>query len=65
VKSKKSSDEERTRLLEAGWEATLRGGVLVWRRPGEWERWFWCSQEVAIGILEMMEEEKDGKDGSP
>ena len=64
MKSKKSLEEERERLLEAGWESTLRGGQLVWRRPGDWKRWFWCSQEVAIGLLELMEEEKNGKDGS-
>ena len=65
MKDKNSSEEERERLLEAGWEATLRGGLLVWRRPGEWKSWCWCSQEVAIGLLEMMEEEQDEEEGVP
>jgi hypothetical protein len=33
-KKQKGSEEERTRLLEAGWESRLRGGLIVWRRPG-------------------------------
>ena len=60
---KKSSEEERTRLLEAGWESRLRGGLVVWRRPGGGGSWY--SQEVAMELLEFLEEEKDGKDGSP
>jgi hypothetical protein len=62
VKSR-SSEEERERLLEAGWESRLRGGLIVWRRPGG--RGSWYSQRVAIELLEFLEEEKYGEDGSP
>jgi hypothetical protein len=34
VKNKNRSAEERTKLLEAGWESTLRGGLITWRRSG-------------------------------
>jgi hypothetical protein len=61
VKSKKSSEEERERLLAAGWESRLRGGLIVWRRPGGGS---WYSQRVAMELFEFLEEEKDGKDGS-
>ena len=57
----RSSEEERTRLLEAGWESRLRGGLVVWRKPGGGS---WYSQRVAIELLEFLQEEKDGKDGS-
>jgi hypothetical protein len=63
VKSRKRSDEERTMLLEAGWEMQVRGGLIVWRRPGR--RGSWYSQRVAVELLEFLEEEKDGKEGSP
>jgi hypothetical protein len=63
VKSRNRSDEERRMLLEAGWEARLRGGLIVWRRPDG--RGNWCSQKVAVELLEFLEEEKDGKEGSP
>jgi hypothetical protein len=62
VKSRKSSEEERERLLAAGWESRLRGGLIVWRRPNG--RGSWYSQRVALELLEFLEEEKDGKDGS-
>jgi hypothetical protein len=62
VKSKSSSEEERTMLFEAGWEMQVRGGLIVWRRPGGHGSWY--SQEVAVELLEFLEEEKDGKDGS-
>jgi hypothetical protein len=62
VKSKKkSSEEERTRLLDAGWESRLWGGMIVWHRPGG--RGSWYSQRVAMELLEFLEEEKDGKEG--
>jgi hypothetical protein len=63
VKSKNSDEEERLMLLEAGWEARLQGGLITWRRPGGRGRWY--SQSVAIGLLEFLEEEKDGEDGVP
>ena len=58
---KKSSEEERTKLLEAGWESRLWGGLIVWRKPGGGSCY---SQRVAMELLEFLEEEKDGKDGS-
>jgi hypothetical protein len=63
VKSKKNSEEERKMLLRAGWESRLRGGLIVWRRPGV--RGSWYPQRVAMEILEFLEEEKDGKEDSP
>jgi hypothetical protein len=63
VKSKKQkgSEDERTKLLEAGWESRLRGGLIVWRKPGGG---CWYSQRVAMELLEFLQEEKNGKDGS-
>ena len=62
MKSKKRRfEDERTKLLEAGWETRLRGGLIVWRKPGGGS---WYSQRVAIELLEFLEEEKNGKDGS-
>jgi hypothetical protein len=54
VKSR-SREEDRQRLLEAGWEWDLRGGLIVWRRPGG--RGSWCAQDVALELLEFLEEE--------
>jgi hypothetical protein len=54
VKSK-SSEEDRKRLLEAGWESELRGGLVVWRRPDG--RGSWYAQHVALELLEFLEEE--------
>ena len=62
MKSKKNSEEERTMLLDAGWEMQVRGGLIVWRRPGG--RGSWYSQRVAVELLKFLEEEKDGKKGS-
>ena len=59
VKSKKNSEDARERLLEAGWEFRLRGGLIVCRSPG---RGSWCSQRVAMELLEFLEEEKAGKE---
>jgi hypothetical protein len=58
VKSR-SSEEERERLLESGWESRLGGGLIVWRRPGG--RGSWYPQRVAMEILEFLEEEKAGQ----
>ncbi len=63
MKSKNNSEEERERLLEAGWETRLRGGLIVWRRPGG--RGSWYSQRVAVELLEFLEEAKDEEEGSP
>jgi hypothetical protein len=62
VKSKSSSEEERTMLFNAGWEMQVRGGLIVWCRPGG--RGNWYSQRVAVELLQFLAEEKDGKDGS-
>jgi hypothetical protein len=63
MKSREDSEDERTMLFEAGWEMQVRGGLIVWRRPGG--RGSWYSQRVAMELLEFLEEEKDGEDGSP
>jgi hypothetical protein len=52
---------DRRRLLEAGWETKLRGGIVVWHRPDG--RGSWYTEDVALEILESMEEEGDD-DGS-
>lgn len=57
----RSFEEKRERLLEAGWESRLRGGLIVWRRPGG--RGSWYPQKVALELLEFLEEEKNGKEG--
>jgi hypothetical protein len=62
VKDRTSSEEARERLLEAGWEWELREGLLIWRRPDG--RGSWYSQEVALELLEFLEEEKRKKDDS-
>jgi hypothetical protein len=62
VKDWTSLEEARERLLEAGWDWELRGGLLIWRRPGG--RGSWYSQDVAIELLEFLEEEKRKKDYS-
>jgi hypothetical protein len=62
LKRSDRSEEERTKLLETGWEMQVRGGLIVWRRPGA--RGSWYSQRVAIELLEFLETERDGKDGS-
>jgi hypothetical protein len=59
VKSR-SREEDRKRLLKAGWESRLRGRLTVWRRPDA-PRGSWYSQEVAMEILEA--EEQDHRDG--
>lgn len=48
-------EEDRRRLLEAGWETKLRGGLIVWHRPDG--RGSWYTQEAALEILEAMEGE--------
>ena len=60
VFKRRASEEARKRLLEAGWETRMRGGLIVWRRPDG--RGSWYSQEVAFEILEA---EENGKEDSP
>jgi hypothetical protein len=60
VKSR-SSEEERERLLDAGWESQLRGVLVVWRRPEGCGSWY--PQGVAVELQEFLEEEKNGKEG--
>jgi hypothetical protein len=62
VKDRTGSEEARERLLEAGWEWELREVLLIWRRPDG--RGSWYSQEVALELLEFLEEEKRKKDDS-
>ncbi len=54
--ARRDSEEARERLLSAGWELRMRAGLLVWRKPGG--RGNWYSQEVALEILEFLEEEE-------
>jgi hypothetical protein len=57
---RRDSEEVRRRLLGAGWEARMRGGLVVWRRPDGCGSWY--SQEVAFEILEATNEERrDGQ----
>ncbi len=58
---RRGSEEARERLLAAGWEPQVRGGLLVWRRPGG--RGGWYSQEVALELLEFLDEEKRPEEG--
>jgi hypothetical protein len=61
--ARRGSEEVRERLLAAGWEPRIRGGLLVWRKPGG--RGSWYSQEVALELLEFLaEEEKQGEERS-
>jgi hypothetical protein len=57
----RSKEEDRKRLLEAGWEWKVRGGLVVWHRPDRSGSWY--SQDVAIQILEALEEEEDHRKG--
>ncbi len=59
--ARRGSEEARERLLAAGWEAQVRGALLVWRRPSG--RGGWYSQEVALELLEFLEEEKKWGEG--
>ena len=54
---RRSSEEVRRRLLEAGWEARMRGGLGIWRRPDGSGSWY--PQEVAFTILESVNEENE------
>ena len=56
----RSREEERERLLETGWEAKVRGGLVVWQCPDK--RGSWCSQEVAMEPLEFLEEENKNRE---
>ena len=53
---------DRRRLLEAGWESKLRGGIVVWHRPDG--RGSWYTEDVAIDVLKAMKEEGVDGDGS-
>jgi hypothetical protein len=55
-------EEGRRRLLVAGWESKLRGGLVVWHRPDG--RGSWYTEDVAIDVLKAMEEEGADGDGS-
>jgi hypothetical protein len=61
MKSRRDSEDERTMLFDAGWEMRVHGALIVWRKPGGHGNWY--SQEVAIAILQFLEEEQDGKEG--
>jgi hypothetical protein len=57
--ARRNSEEARRRLIGAGWEARMRGGLVVWRRPDGSGSWY--SQEVAAEIFEATtEERRDG-----
>lgn len=58
--ARRNSEEARRRLLEAGWETSMRGGLVIWRRPDGSGSWY--SQEVAFEILEA---DEDREKGSP
>ena len=58
---RRSSEEARRRLLGAGWEARMRGGLVVWRQPDGHGSWY--SQEVATEILEAANEELGDRRG--
>ncbi len=56
----KSSEEPRERLLDAGWEVQVRGAFVIWPKPGGHGSWY--SQDVALEILEALEEEKNSEE---
>jgi hypothetical protein len=47
--------QDRKRLLAAGWQPTLRSALLVWQRPNGHGGWH--SQEVALEILDVLEDQ--------
>jgi hypothetical protein len=51
MKSRRSSEDERKMLLESGWEMQVRGGLIVWRKPGGGS---WYPQRVAVELLEFL-----------
>jgi hypothetical protein len=53
IRSGASSEEDRRRLLAAGWKSQLRGGLIVWHRLAG--RGSWYTQDVALQILEAIE----------
>ena len=53
---------DRRRLLKAGWESKLRGGIVVWRRPDGQGSWY--TEAVAMGVLKAMEAADPDGDGS-
>jgi hypothetical protein len=52
--------QDRKRLLAAGWQPALRGALLLWQHPDG--RGGWHAQEVALEILEVLED-KTSHDG--
>jgi hypothetical protein len=52
--------QDRKRLLAAGWQPTLRSALLLWKHPDG--RGGWHSQEVALEILEVLEDETSHDD---
>ena len=46
---------DRRRLLAAGWQPQVERGLLLWQRSDG--RGGWYSQEVALEILEAVEDE--------
>ena len=60
MNASRSSEEARERLLAAGWESEVRGGLVIWRKPGGHGSWY--SQDVALEILEFLEEERSEKE---
>ena len=60
MNSRKSSEYARERLLAAGWESEVRGGLILWRKPGG--RGSWYSESVAVEIIQFLDEEKNEKE---
>jgi hypothetical protein len=60
--ARRGSEEARERLIAAGWEPCIRAGLLVWRKPGG--RGSWYSQEVALELLEFLDEEEKQRKGT-
>jgi hypothetical protein len=57
--ARRNSEEVGRRLLGAGWETRMRGGLGIWRRLACSGSWY--SQEVAF---EIFESEGNGKEDS-
>ncbi len=60
-KARRRFEKARERLLAAGWESEVRGGLILWRKPGGQGSWY--SERVALEILEFLEEEKSTEEG--
>ena len=61
MNARRNSEEARERLLAAGWESEVRGGLVIWRKPGGQGDWY--SEKMALMILEFQEEEKSKEEG--